>query len=124
MTELTFLGLGFAGLIALCAVLLAIGRAAAECPQLQGVARVGTIVITTGFAAIGAGVLALIAAMLPLMMTEQYNGLYLALGIAAIALGIGFYSAATTLRDVLKAAQPLQPVTNPPATGDPTPVAA
>lgn len=106
MTDQIFLSIGFAGLAALCGVLIVIGRAATECPQIGAAARVGTIVITTGFASIGAGVIALIAALLPVIVTEEYNGLYLALGLAAIALGIGFYSAATTLRDVLKAAQP------------------
>ncbi|MEM7060589.1 MAG: hypothetical protein AAF557_23665 [Pseudomonadota bacterium] len=124
MTDLIFLGLGFAGLIALCVVLVVIGRAASDCPQIAAAARVGTIVVTTGFAAIGAGLIALIATALPFLVEQQYNGLYLALGLTAIALGLGFYSAATTLRDVLNAARPPQPMTNPPSTGDPMPVAA
>lgn len=114
MTDLVFLVVGMGGLIALCAVLIAIGKAAADCPQIAGAARVGTIVVTTGFAAIGAGMIALIAAMLPFIMHAGFNGLYLALGIAAIALGIGFYSAATTLRDILKAAQAPQSVADGP----------
>ncbi|MEM9138545.1 MAG: hypothetical protein AAGB15_01820 [Pseudomonadota bacterium] len=107
MTDLIYLGGGFAALLALCVVLVVIGRAAAECPQLAGAAKVGTLVITTGFAAIGTGIIALIGAALPFLMTGQVNGLYLALGMVSIALGIGFYNAATTLRDLLRAARPM-----------------
>lgn len=105
MTDVLFLSIAFAGLAALGAVLVLIGRAAAECPQTRGAARLGTMVVTTGFSAIGSGVLLIIAAILPILIRGSIDGLYVALGIAAIALGIGFYSAATMLRDILKSAQ-------------------
>ena len=110
MTDFIYLALGFTGLIALCVVLIQIGRVASACPQIGAAAKLGTLVVTTGFAAIGAGVIALIGAALPLLLEGQANGLYIAVGCMAIALGIGFYNAATTLREILRAA-PKPPAT-------------
>ncbi len=104
MTDIVYLAAGFTGLAALCVVLVVIGRAAADCPQIGAAARVGTLVVTTGFAAIGAGIIGLIGAALPLLLEGRANGLYIALGCVAIALGIGFYNAATTLREILRSA--------------------
>jgi hypothetical protein len=104
MTDIIYLATGFTGLIALCVVLVIIGRAASKCPQIGAAARVGTLVVTTGFAAIGAGVIALIGAALPLLIEGRANGLYIAIGCVAIALGVGFYNAATTLREILRSA--------------------
>lgn len=104
MTEILFLSIAFAGLAALATVLIVIGRAAADCPQIGGAARVVTLVVTTGFAAIGAGVILIAASMLPLLALGRATGLYIALGLVGIALGIGFYNAAGMLRDALQAA--------------------
>lgn len=104
MTDILFLAIAFAGLAALGFVLLRIGKAAADCPQIGGAARVLTMVVTTGFAAIGAGVIMIGAAALPVLASGHATGLYIALGLVAIALGIGFYNAAAVLRDALKAA--------------------
>lgn len=109
MADITFLALGFAALIALAVVLVAIGRAAAQCPQIGAAARVGTLVITTGFVALGTGVIAIIGAFLPMLMDGAANGLYLALGFLCLALGLGFSTAALRLRDILNAA-PRAPV--------------
>lgn len=109
MTQVAFLTLGFTGLLALAAVLVVIGRAAAACPQIGAAARVGTLVITTGFLALGAGAIAIIGAFLPVLVAGEVNGLYLALGFLALALGLGFSTAAVRLRDILNAA-PRPPV--------------
>lgn len=102
MIDALYLSLAFTGLAALAAVLVLIGRMAQECPETAGAARLGTWVVVTGFAAIGAGVIALIGAALPYVLQGGKSGLYLTLGLVAVALGIGFYNAATTLRDILK----------------------
>lgn len=104
MTHVTFLALGIGGLIALASVLVIIGRAAANCPQIGSAAKVGTLVITTGFLALGAGAIAIIGAFLPILLEGQVNGLYLALGFLSLALGLGFSNAAVRLRDILNAA--------------------
>lgn len=105
MTDIIYLTLGFLGLSALCVILISIGRAAADCPQIGGAARVGTLVVTTGFCAIGVGVIALIGAFLPMLMRGDANGLYLAIGLVSLALGIGFYNAAQILRDLISSAR-------------------
>jgi hypothetical protein len=115
MTDILFLLLAFAGLAILAGVLVVIGRAAAECPQLGGAARVATLVVTTGFAALGAGAIMLIAAVLPALSSSWMMGLYFALGIASIALGIGFYNAASMLREILKSAPRPEPEGTPAA---------
>ncbi len=104
MTDILFLPIAFAALVLLAIVLVVVGRAAGDCPQIGGAARVATLVVTTGFAAIGTGVILLIAASLPVLMQGQVMGLYVALGLVGIALGIGFYNAASALRDILKTA--------------------
>ncbi|MEO0913630.1 MAG: hypothetical protein AAFY59_11680, partial [Pseudomonadota bacterium] len=60
------------------------------------------LTIMTGFAALGFGVIALIAAIFPLLAEGNLSPLYTALGLAAIALGIGFTFAAGQLRDVVR----------------------
>ncbi|MEL6478602.1 MAG: hypothetical protein AAFR17_14830 [Pseudomonadota bacterium] len=102
MTDLIYFSGAILGLAALAAVLVVIGKAAAECPQTAGAARLGTWVVTTGFVTLGFGVVAIIGAFLPMLLEGQANGLYIAAGAASIALGIGFWQAATTLRDILQ----------------------
>ncbi|MEO0819461.1 MAG: hypothetical protein AAF074_03450 [Pseudomonadota bacterium] len=102
--DIAYFFVAFAALIAVAGVLVVIGGAAARCPQTATVARLGTWVVTTGFVAIGSGVIALIGASLPFLIEGRMAGLYAALGMAFIALGIGFWVAASTLRDILNAA--------------------
>lgn len=104
MTDIVYFIIAFVGLAGLCTVLAIIGRAAGECPQIGAAAKVGTWVVTTGFCAIGVGIIALGAAFLPLLMSGRSDGLYLAIGLVSIVLGIGFSQAADTLRNILKAA--------------------
>lgn len=104
MIDAIYLSLAFTALSALAGVLILIGRMAQDCPETSGAARLGTWVVVTGFAAIGTGLIALIGAALPYLLGGGKSGLYLTLGMVAIALGIGFYNAATTLRDILKSA--------------------
>ena len=116
MTDILFLSIAFAGLVSLAVVLVLIGRAAGDCPQIGGAARPATLVVTTGFAAIGTGVILLIAATLPVLMQGLVMGLYVALGLVGIALGIGFYNAAGALRDILDTApKPVSPGVEPAA---------
>ncbi|MEM9063174.1 MAG: hypothetical protein AAGD13_22160 [Pseudomonadota bacterium] len=104
MTDLVYFALGFAGLGALSIILVIIGQAASACPEIGAAARVGTLVITTGFIALGAGAIAIIGAFLPLLAEGRASGLYLALGFLSLALGLGFSGAAIRLRDILNAA--------------------
>jgi len=104
MTDLLYLSIAFAGLASLAAVLVLIGRAASDCPETGGAARVASLVVTTGFSAIGAGVILLIASALPVLMQGRVMGLYVALGLVALVLGVGFYNAASAMREILSAA--------------------
>ncbi|MEM1299850.1 MAG: hypothetical protein AAGH68_11285, partial [Pseudomonadota bacterium] len=89
MTDIIYFAIAFVGLTGLCTVLAIIGRAAAECPQIGAAAKVGTWVVTTGFCAIGVGIIAIGAALLPLLTDGRSDGLYWAIGIVSIVLGIG-----------------------------------
>lgn len=104
MTDILFLSIAFGGLVALAAVLVLTGRLASVCPESRNAARLATLVVTTGYAAIGAGVIALIGAMLPQLAELEGSGLYLTLGLTSIALGIGFFFAVGQLRDTIRAA--------------------
>lgn len=105
MTDILYLTIAGAGLLALCGVLVVIGRAAADCPQTAGAARLATWVVTTGFAALGVGAIGLVGAVLPVLARAPESALYAAIGIVSVLLGLGFSYAATQLREILDAAQ-------------------
>lgn len=105
MIDLIYLSVSGAGLVALAVILVVIGKVATDCPQIGPAARLGTWVVTTGFVAVGIGVIALIGSALPLLANGALGGLYVAVGCVAIALGSGFYFAAARLRDILAAAR-------------------
>jgi hypothetical protein len=63
------------------------------------------VTITTGYAAIGGGAVALIGSALPILQGGAPATLF-AIGFAALVLGLGFTHAITSLRDVVVSAQP------------------
>ena len=98
---LIFYGTAFAVLIVLAAVLVLVGRAAGRCPQSANAARIATLVVTTGFLAVGAGAIGLAGvALATLDSGDPIAGL---VGLA-IALGFGFVWAARRLQEVIAAA--------------------
>jgi hypothetical protein len=105
LTDVIYLGFSFTGLAALATILALIGRMAVDCPQMGPAARLGTWVVTTGFVAMGTGVIGVIGAFLPTLLDGRGSGIYLSVGVVAIALGTGFYFAASGLRDILTAAR-------------------
>lgn len=103
--------LAFAMLIALCIMLLRIGAMMSDCPDTGQRMRISAITIATGFAAIGAGGVALIGSGLIVSLPQtSLFGLTAALGLAALCLGLGFTQAVATLRAVgEQMANPAQP---------------
>ncbi|MBU2981894.1 hypothetical protein KO498_08705 [Lentibacter algarum] len=83
-------------------MILKIGTLLADCPQTGKNARSAALSVATGYAAIGTGGVLLIGGMLPLLRDMPEAGATLALGFAALCLGLGFTQAVGTLRDVLK----------------------
>ena len=96
-----YIGLGFGGVAALTAMILNIGRMVRQCPQTGDAAHAAAVTIATGFAAIGSGGVILIGAALPLLVEMPLVGFMLALGFAALCLGLGFAHAVGTLRAVI-----------------------
>lgn len=96
-----YIVLGFAALSALAVMILRIGALLGDCPQSSATARAAAVTIATGFAAIGAGGVILIGALLPLLADAAFAGFLGALGFAALCLGLGFTQAVGTLRAVL-----------------------
>lgn len=92
----------FIGTNALLAVLtlmiLRIGAMMADCPENGPAIKTASVTIATGFAAIGAGGVILIVALLGVLQLEPVLALLLALGLAALCLGLGFTHAVGTLR--------------------------
>lgn len=84
-------------LVSLAAMILKIGHALGGCPDTGRAAKAAAAAITTGFVTIGAGGVALVAAALP-----PENALLLAVGLACVALGLGFTHAVATLREVVR----------------------
>lgn len=96
---LSYALVAFTMLIALCIMLLRIGAMMADCPINGPRMRISAITIATGFAAIGAGGVALIGAGLIVALPQtSLFGLSAALGLAALCLGLGFTQAVATLR--------------------------
>ena len=100
-----YIALGFGGLAALAIIILRIGALLGECPQSRATARAGAVTIATGFSAIGAGGVMLIGAALALLAQAPMAGFLVALGFAALCLGLGFTHAISTLRAVMFDAQ-------------------
>ena len=97
-----YIVLGFGALTALAAMILRIGIMLAECPDSGPSVRAAAVTIATGFAAIGAGGVVLIGAVLPLLADAPLVGFLAALGFAALCLGLGFTQAVGTLRAVMQ----------------------
>jgi hypothetical protein len=98
---LSYIALAFGGLAALCKMILRIGAMIGTCPDNGAAARAAAVTIATGFAAIGAGGVILIGALLPLNMGEPIVAFLAAAGLASLCLGLGFTHAIGTLRAVL-----------------------
>ena len=117
--QLIYLTVSILGLLALAKVILTIGSALAECPQTGPAARAGTLSITAGFVAMGLGVIALGGAWVTGAPSIGIVPVYLALGVVALLLGLGFTQAALSLRklvldmtgDAAAVAQAEEPVT-------------
>ena len=93
-----YIALGFGALAALATMILI------------RTARAASVTIATGFAAIGAGGVILIGAILPMMEQAPLAGFLGALGFAALCLGLGFTQAVGTLRALMQDAQAKEPV--------------
>lgn len=102
---IAYFAVATAALLALAAMILAIGKSLGDCPQTGRAARAGAITIATGFTAIGAGAVILIAAALPAFGNAPQATLA-AMGLACLILGLGFTHAVTTLRHVIVSARP------------------
>jgi len=96
-----YIALAFGALAALATMILRIGALLGTCPDSSQTARAAAVIIATGFAAIGAGGVILIGAVLPMLPDAQLAGFLGALGFAALCLGLGFTQAVGTLRAVM-----------------------
>jgi len=88
-------------LVVLSGMIVKIGPLIGGCPDSKRAAKVGSVTVATGFAAIGAGGVVLIGAALPLLQEAPIASLMVALGLAALCLGLGFAHAVATLRAIV-----------------------
>ncbi|MEL6520127.1 MAG: hypothetical protein AAFQ66_04140 [Pseudomonadota bacterium] len=86
---------------ALTYMILQIGVMMGACPVNGPTARSAAITIATGFLAIGAGGVCLLAALITLLPQDEPVAMLVVLGIAGLALGLGFTQAVATMRDVI-----------------------
>ena len=99
--SLTYILLGFGALAAVRTMILRIGAMLGACPDTCAAARAASVTITTGFAAIGAGGVIMVAAVMPLFPQTVFATFLLALGFVSLCLGLGFTHAIGTLRAVI-----------------------
>lgn len=97
-----YIALSFGALAALATMILRIGALLGECPNSRATAHAAAVTIATGFAAIGAGGVILIGALLPLLAEAPLAGFLGALGFASLCLGLGFTQAVGTLRALMQ----------------------
>lgn len=97
----TYLVLSLFGVGALSAMILRIGHILGGCPQQGTAYRAAGVAIATGYAAIGTGGVLLIAAGIAMAPVPYVQALPVALGLAAMCLGLGFSNAIATLRGVV-----------------------
>lgn len=112
---LSYFALALTIVFALAAMILKIGQMLGDCPQTGAAARAAAVTITTGFVAIGIGMVLLIFTAIMLMDGDALLSFLTALGLAAMALGLGFTHAVSTLRAVVSRTQPSQDATAPAA---------
>lgn len=105
MPLLTYFALTLTVLIALAAMIQKIAGALADCPEKGRRARAAGLTIASGFLALGAGAVLMIAS-LP-ALDQQYVTIIFAMGLACVILGLGFTHAVRTLRNVVEAAPKL-----------------
>lgn len=98
---LVYFPLSLTVLALLCLMILRIGHMVGACPDARRRADAAAVTIATGFAAIGAGGIMLIGALIPLLAELHAVGVMAALGFAALCLGLGFAHAVGTLRAVV-----------------------
>lgn len=101
MSLVIYFTVSFALLAALNLIVLRIGAAMGACPQTGQIARAASVTIATGFAAIGGGAVLMIAAALPALKGGA-PAVMLAMGLAALVLGLGFTHAMTLLRHAVR----------------------
>ena len=101
-----YIALAFGALAALATMILRIGALLGDCPQSRATAqptiRATAVTIATGLAAIGAGGVILIGAVLPPFADLPLAGFLGALSFAALCLGLGFTQAVGTLRALMQ----------------------
>lgn len=102
---LAFIALSMIALLALTKMILVIGAMQQTCPDNGPAARLVSITVATGYCAIGAGGVLLIAAGLPVLAEVPVVGFFVGLGFAILCLGLGFSHAVNTLRLMLPAAK-------------------
>lgn len=99
---LSFIGLSLITLVALTRMILLIGTMQQTCPENGPVARLVSVTVATGFCAIGAGGVLLIAAAFPVLSEAPVVAFFMGLGLAVLCLGLGFSHAVNTLRLMLQ----------------------
>ena len=85
---LLYFNLALGAVAALTLMILRIGALVGDCPQNRERAHAIAVTIATGFAAIGAGGVILLGAVLPMLPEAPYAALLLALGFAALCLSL------------------------------------
>ena len=94
-------GPALAALAVLTRMILLIGSMPRDCPETGPAARLVAVTVATGFCAIGAGGVVLIAAAFPIMAQTPVMAFFVRLGLAVLCLGRGFSLAVNTLRSTL-----------------------
>lgn len=102
----TYAAISLSVLLVLAIMILRIGSILGECPETGQAAKSAAITIATGYSAIGAGGVLLIASVLPILARDAAIALIPALGLAVICLGLGFTHAIATLRAVVGEVKP------------------
>lgn len=99
---LSFIAISMVTLVALTRMILLIGAMQQDCPENGPAARLVAVTVATGFCAIGAGGVFLIAAGFPMLMQAPVVAFFVGLGLAVLCLGLGFSHAVNTLRLMLQ----------------------
>lgn len=102
MYLIVLIGLSLVALVALTKMILIIGTMQQTCPENGAVARLVSVTVATGYCAIGAGGILLIAAAMPVLVDIPLVGLFVGLGLAFLCLGLGFSHAVNTVRLMLQ----------------------
>lgn len=98
---LIYLSINLLAVVALAGMIVCIGSMMSDCPQTGARNRVVAVAIATGYAAVGAGLVVIVAGLAALSTEDSAKALIFGSGFSLLCLGLGFAHGVSMLRAIV-----------------------